>query len=98
MINTLSVAVMCLSFNGQVISDTKMPLEPVVTISVDRSVEIQDNSDCRVCCTISVPDAFGNMIGIMACSGGLFTSCETAGKDACKKAAEKAFDVLMDLK
>lgn len=51
---------------------------------------------CRICCTVSVADPTGGLLGFTACSGGIFTSCETAGDKACGKAARKALEAAMD--
>lgn len=51
---------------------------------------------CRICCTVSVADPFGGMVGITACAGWLLTSCETAGERACEKAMSNALEALLD--
>lgn len=51
---------------------------------------------CRVCCTVSISDGLGGIIGITACSGNIFTSCETAGQNACAKAGRNAIEALQD--
>ena len=42
---------------------------------------------CTVCCTFSATSSDGlQTVTTKVCSGGLFTSCETAGEQACLKA------------
>jgi hypothetical protein len=68
------------------------------TINKDiKNNEIKKDEACRVCCTVSVPDGYGNLVGSTACAGSIFTSCETAGENACKKAGKKSIEAIFDL-
>ena len=72
----------------------KVKLESTNT---NRIQENEDSEDCRICCTISIPNGLGGVVGITACSGNIFTSCETAGQDACEKAGKKALEMVLSL-
>ena len=75
----------------------------VTSLLAVESVEIKENLNtanedvCRVTCTINVRDGFGGSIGISGTSGNMFTSCETARENACKKALQNAVDIMMDM-
>lgn len=56
-----------------------------------------DETVCRVTCTVSIPDGFGGMIGVSGTAGNFLTSCESAREKACKRAAQNAFEMLMDM-
>ncbi len=51
---------------------------------------------CRVSCTVSASDGFGNTVGVTASAGNIFTSCATAGEMACAKARRQLFLIMAD--
>lgn len=53
-----------------------------------------DSDYCRMTCTTYVADGFGGIIGISASAGGIFTDCQTALTNACKKIARKVVNML----
>ncbi len=59
--------------------------------------EKKSSEVCRITCTIQVSDGFGGTIGITATAGNIFTSCETAGARACRKASRKANAILEEI-
>lgn len=61
-------------------------------ISKNKKTDSEDY--CRMTCTIFVEDGFGGFIGISATAGGIFTSCETALSNACKKVAQTALNMM----
>ena len=75
----------------------------VTSLLAVNSVEIKENLEtsnedvCRITCTINVPDGFGGSIGISGTSGNIFTSCETAREDACKKALKNVLELMADM-
>lgn len=75
----------------------------VTSLLAVNSSEIKENLNksnkdvVRVTCTINVPDGFGGSIGISGTSGNIFTSAATARENACKKAAQNAMAIMMDM-
>lgn len=84
-ISSIEIEKNCTSRNPSGLSTSKLESSSAATT----------NTVCHICCTISVPDGFGGLIGVMACAGWLFTSCETAGERACEKAMTNALDILL---
>lgn len=72
-------------------------LVAVDSAQIKENIETSNKDVCRVTCTINVPDAFGGSIGFSATSGNIFTSCETAREDACKKVLLKITEVMIDM-
>lgn len=60
------------------------------------AARVEPPADCRITCTIYVPNGFGGMIGFSATAGNIFTSCETARERACAAVARNLWDILMD--
>lgn len=68
-----------------------------VAISNDsQAAPVGPSADCRITCTIYIPDGFGGIIGISASAGNIFTSCERARERACTAVIATAMDILTD--
>ncbi len=66
-------------------------------VELESTIEIFDRVLCRICTSFSVPDGFGGMVGLEACAGNIFTSCERAGELSREKAMKKALDIMKDM-
>lgn len=66
-------------------------------VKTQASASEKDAEVCRICVTISVKDKYGNLTGLSACAGNLFTDCETAAQKASLKVAQKALNIMADI-
>ena len=69
----------------------------VNNISAKKELDINDNTPCRITCTVAVEDGFGGWIGVSATAGNIFTSCSTARAMACRKAHLRASHMIADM-
>lgn len=69
----------------------------VDSANIKENINTPNEEVCRVTCTINVSDGFGGTIGISGTAGNIFTSCETAREEACKRALQNVIDIMYDM-